>query len=292
MHKELAHRGFTIFPLMSNLAKRCIFAFTAMPIVAILLWYGDYARLAFVLGLNAIASYEWAKMVSAGYKGKAKLISVLSPVCTVALTLPWMGDEYKIYTLHTLTIVMLLYITLAFAYIDVKELFPWLMLQIAGPLYIGLWGGKCFELFDWGQGWEECSKFLVVMTTLWACDSAAYFAGRYLGKHKFSPQISPKKTWEGAIGGTLFSIFWFWIWTRSGFGYTVFDMSLGTTIVFAFIISVAGQLGDLLISALKRWSGIKDAGEIFPGHGGVLDRADSFYLAAPIATILLSYYST
>jgi len=276
---------------MSNLAKRCIFAFTAMPIVAVLLWHGDYARWAFVLGLNAIASYEWAKIVSAVYKEKAKFISIFSPLCTVALTLPWLGGEYKIYILHILAVVVLLYITIAFAYIDVKELFPWLILQIAGPLYIGLWGGKCFELFDWGQGWKECSKFLVVMTTMWACDSAAYFAGRFWGKHKFSPQISPKKTWEGAIGGTLFSIFWFWIWTRSGFGYTVFDMPLGTTIAFAFIISVVGQLGDLLISALKRWSGIKDAGEIFPGHGGVLDRADSFYLAAPIATILLSYYS-
>jgi len=260
-----------------------------MPIVAVLLWYGDYARLTFVLVLNAIASYEWAKMVSAVYKEKAKFISVFSPICAIALTLPWL---LGIYMPHIVAVVMLLYITMAFAYINVKELFPWLTFQLAGPLYIGLWGGKCLELFEWGQGWEECSKFLVVMTTLWACDSAAYFAGRFLGKHKCSPQISPKKTWEGAIGGTLFSIFWFWIWTRSGFGPTVFDIPLGTAIAFAFIVSVAGQLGDLLISALKRWSGIKDAGGIFPGHGGVLDRADSFYLAAPIATILLSYYST
>ncbi len=277
---------------LGNLAKRCIFAFTAMPTVAVLLWHGDYARWAFVLGLNAIASYEWAKMISAVYKEKAKFISIFSPICTVALTLPWLEySEYKDYILHISAVVALLYITIAFAYINVKELFPWLVLQIAGPLYIGLWGGKCLELFDWGQGWEECSRFLVVMTTMWACDSAAYFAGRYLGKHKCSPQISPKKTWEGVIGGTLFSIFWFWIWTQSGFGPTVFDMPLGTAIAFAFIISVVGQMGDLLISALKRWSGIKDTGGIFPGHGGVLDRADSFYLAAPIAAILLSYYS-
>jgi phosphatidate cytidylyltransferase len=130
------------------------------------------------------------------------------------------------------------------------------------------------------------------MTTLWACDSAAYFAGRFLGKHKFSPNISPKKTWEGAIGGTLFAIFWFWIWTSGGFGYAVFDVSFAAAAGLAFAIAVAGQLGDLLISALKRWSGIKDSGGILPGHGGVLDRADSFYLAAPIATILLSYIST
>ena len=274
---------------MSNLAKRCIFAFTAMPIVAFLMWFGDYTRWAFVFVLNAIASYEWAKMVSAAYSGPVKFINVLSPVCTVALTLPWLASDSAFYMLPILAIVILLYIATAFAWINVDNLFPWLVLQVAAPLYIGLWGGMSLKLFEPGQGFEECSKFLVVMTTLWACDSAAYFAGRFLGKHKFSPQISPKKTWEGAIGGTLFAIFWFWIWTKSGFGYTVFDISFASAAGLAFVIASVGQLGDLLISALKRWSKIKDTGELFPGHGGVLDRADSFYLAAPIATILLYY---
>jgi phosphatidate cytidylyltransferase len=276
---------------MSNLAKRCIFAFTAMPIAVALLWFGDYTRWAFVLFLNAVAAYEWARMISAVYPEKARLTSTFSIICAIALTIPWMGAlccSFDIFPI--LAVVFLLYIIAAFAYVDVKHLFPWLVLQIAGPLYIGLWGGMCLKLFEPGQGWWECSKFLVVMTTLWGCDSAAYFTGRYLGKRKFSPQISPKKTWEGAVGGTLFAIFWFWIWTRTGFGITVFDISLLAAIILAFVIAVAGQLGDLLISALKRWSGIKDSGGIFPGHGGVLDRTDSFYLAAPIATILLSYF--
>ena len=276
---------------MNNLAKRCIFAFTAMPVVAFILWFGDYTRWAFVLGLNAIATYEWAKMVSAAYPGavaasRARLIAPLHSVCAVALTMPWLAGECNI-MLPVLAAVVLLYITIAFAYVDVKSLFPWLVLQLAGPLYIGLWGGMCLKLFEPGQGMEECSKFIVVMTTLWACDSAAYFAGKYLGKRKFSPQISPNKTWAGAVGGTLFAIFWFWIWTRTGFGYTVFDISFAATVGLAFVISVTGQLGDLLISALKRWSGIKDSGGIFPGHGGVLDRADSFYLAVPIAAIII-----
>jgi len=262
-----------------------------MPIVAFLMWFGDYTRWGFVLFLNAVAAYEWAKMVSAAYSRPSKLMSVLSPVCAVALTLPWLASDCAFYMLPVLAVVILLYIATAFERINVETLFPWLVLQLAAPLYIGLWGGMCLKLFKPGQGWEECAKFIVVMTTLWACDSAAYFAGRFLGKHKFSPHISPKKTWEGALGGTLFAMFWFWIWTRSGFGYTVFDVSFAAAAGLSFAISAVGQLGDLLISALKRWSGIKDSGELFPGHGGVLDRADSFYLAAPIATILLSYMS-
>jgi len=277
---------------MSNLATRCIFAFTAMPIVAFLLWFGDYTRFAFLFALNAIAAYEWAKMVSAVYSGPVKFMNVLSPICAVALTAPWLASDCAFYMLPILALVILLYIAVAFAYINVEILFPWLVLQLAAPLYTGLWGGMSIKLLETGQGFEQCSKFLVVMTTLWACDSAAYFAGKFLGKHKFSPQISPKKTWEGAIGGTLFAIFWFWLWTRSGFGYTVFDISFATAASLSFAIATTGQLGDLLISALKRWSKIKDSGELFPGHGGVLDRADSFYLAAPIATILLSYIST
>jgi len=273
---------------MSNLATRTIFAFTAMPFVAFILWFGDYSRWAFVLILNAIAAFEWARMVSAAYSGPAKLLNALSPICAVALTLPWL-EAFSPYMLPILAIVILLYVAIAFALVDVDHLFPWLVLQIAAPLYIGLWGGMCLKLFVSGQGFEECSKFLVVMTTLWACDSAAYFSGRFLGKHKFSPNISPKKTWEGAIGGNLFAMFWFWIWTRSGFGYNVFDISFAAAAGFSFVIAATGQLGDLLISTLKRWSNIKDSGELFPGHGGVLDRADSFYLAAPIATILLPY---
>jgi len=276
---------------MSNLVIRSIFAFTAMPIVALLMWFGDYTRWAFVLVLNAIAAYEWAKMVSAAYSGPVKLMNVLSPVCTLALTLPWLASNSSDYMLPVLAIVILLYISTAFARIDVETLFPWLVLQLAAPLYIGLWGGMSLKLLETGPGLEKCSKFLVVMTTLWACDSAAYFSGKFLGKHKFSPQISPKKTWEGAVGGTLFAIFWFWIWTRSGFGYMVFDVPFAAAAGLAFAIAAVGQLGDLLISALKRWSKIKDSGELFPGHGGVLDRADSFYLAAPVATILLSYIS-
>jgi phosphatidate cytidylyltransferase len=277
---------------MSNLAKRLIFAFTAMPIVAFLMWFGDLTRIAFVLFLNAVAAWEWAKMVNAAHPGPS--LSVVSPLASLVFTLFWVFPRSHSYSLDIMvflgatlvTVVLFLYIALAFAKVDVAHLFPWLVLQIAGPLYLGLWGGSTMLLFGEGQGWLACAPFLIVMTTLWACDSAAYFAGRYLGRRKMSPQISPKKTWAGAVGGTLFAMFWFMLWT--GPVYPVFQFkAVWVALLFALVISIAGQMGDLLMSALKRWSGIKDSGSIFPGHGGVLDRADSFYLAAPLALVML-----
>jgi phosphatidate cytidylyltransferase len=277
---------------MSNLAKRLIFAFTAMPIVAFLMWFGDSTRIAFVLFLNAVAAWEWAKMVNAAYPGPS--LSAISPLASLVFTLFWVFPMSQAYSLDAMallgaalvSLVVFLYIALAFAKVDVALLFPWLVLQIAGPLYLGLWGGSTMLLFGAGQGWLACAPFLIVMTTMWACDSAAYFAGRFLGKRKMSPQISPKKTWAGAVGGTLFAMFWFMLWT--GPVYPVFEFpAVWMALAFALVISVAGQMGDLLMSALKRWSGIKDSGSIFPGHGGVLDRADSFYLAAPLALVLL-----
>jgi phosphatidate cytidylyltransferase len=283
---------------MSNLAKRLIFAFTAMPIVAFLMWFGDLTRIAFVLFLNAVAAWEWARMVNTAYPGPS--MSVVSPLAALAFTgiwvflryasgyfypFPW--DTLMVLGLAGLALVFFLYIVAAFAKVDVKYLFPWLVLQVAGPLYVGFWGGSTLMLFERdGQGWLQCAPFLIVMTTMWACDSAAYFAGRFLGKRKLSPQISPKKTWAGAVGGTLFAMFWFMLWT--GPIYPVFRVAVWKALLFALLICVVGQMGDLLMSALKRWSGIKDSGSIFPGHGGVLDRADSFYLAGPVAVLLLN----
>lgn len=141
---------------------------------------------------------------------------------------------------------------------------------------------------------------LLILGFAWGGDSAAYFAGRFFGKHKLAPVVSPHKTIEGAIGGVLGSIVF-------GLIITVVYISLGGELVstyldnnailfylviigFSIISSILGIMGDLLASAIKRQCGIKDYGTIFPGHGGVLDRFDSVLFIAPfilMAVILL-----
>ena len=111
--------------------------------------------------------------------------------------------------------------------------------------------------------------FIIIAT--YACDTAAYFCGRFLGKHKLNPRISPKKTWEGSIGGWLIGGL-----LAFAFGYFFIDtISVTGLLVASFVLTITGQIGDLAFSAIKRCFEIKDFSNIFPGHGGVLDRVDS-----------------
>ena len=116
--------------------------------------------------------------------------------------------------------------------------------------------------------------FALVIT--WAGDTTAYFVGRAMGKHPLAPHISPKKTWEGSIGGMVGSLLVAW-----GFSYWI-RIPLGHLVAMAVIGNVAGQMGDLLESAYKRSSGVKDSGGLLPGHGGVLDRIDALILCIPV----------
>jgi phosphatidate cytidylyltransferase len=116
--------------------------------------------------------------------------------------------------------------------------------------------------------------FALVIT--WAGDTVAYFVGRAIGKHKFAPILSPKKTWEGAVGGFAGSLLVgvaFSKWT---------GIAMGQMLAMAAVGNVAGQVGDLLESAYKRSAGVKDSGTLLPGHGGILDRIDALILAIPV----------
>lgn len=132
--------------------------------------------------------------------------------------------------------------------------------------------------------------FFVIMTAVTACatDIFAYFSGMLFGRHKLIPNVSPKKTVEGAIGGTLMSTLAF---VGCGYLYAYYNhfagVRLPALIFCGCFLAVVSQFGDLIASYIKRAAGIKDYGRIFPGHGGVLDRFDSIIAVAPAMCILL-----
>ena len=266
---------------MSNLTVRILFALAGIPIVFFLVWFNEFSRFGMMVGLIAVGSWEWARMVSNKISGPR--MTFLSPVISALTVLAWIFSAKFPPALGLAACLALgVFLTVGFRRVHIENLFPWLALHLAAPLYLAFWGGMTLQLMGEGRGFASSAPFILVMVSMWTCDTFAYFSGRLFGKHKLAPQISPKKTWEGAIGGTLFTIglvVWLGPWA--------FHTGLVTNVILGIVLSVAGQAGDLFESALKRWAGAKDSSQFFPGHGGVLDRLDSLFLAGPLAVVIL-----
>ncbi len=128
--------------------------------------------------------------------------------------------------------------------------------------------------------WMLMSVFIMV----WVCDSGAYFSGYFLGKHKMAPHLSPKKTIEGGVGGVLLTVVAALIIQR----FLPIAPNMLNAVVVALLVAFGAIVGDLFESYLKRSFGVKDSGNILPGHGGFADRFDSFLMVAPLC---LYYFS-
>jgi len=148
---------------------------------------------------------------------------------------------------------------------------------------------------------QPAGAILVIYTLLavWAGDIFAYFVGKAIGRHRMSPEISPKKTWEGAIASVVASVVIGTLWFQHAVGVSTWLFQAGliarrdgmfglqqpdfvTIVVVSAIVNVAAQLGDLVESLIKRGAGVKDSGAILPGHGGMLDRIDAMLFAVPV----------
>jgi len=144
---------------------------------------------------------------------------------------------------------------------------------IAGVLYVGWLLSYLVALrLDAGRGW----LFLALFATF-GSDTAAFFIGRALGRHRLAPRISPGKTWEGAIAGVFGAVIVSLLFTLPT--PLQLPLSYGQAILLGILVSIFGQLGDLVESLLKRHTGVKESGNMVPGHGGMLDRMDSVVFA-------------
>jgi phosphatidate cytidylyltransferase len=126
---------------------------------------------------------------------------------------------------------------------------------------------------------------IALFASIWLCDSAAYFAGRALGRTKLFERVSPKKTWEGAAAGFVFAIGAFLLARVLVLPY----LTVTSAVVCGAIVGVFGQVGDLAESLLKRDAGVKDSSALIPGHGGVLDRFDSLLFVSPLVFLYLDF---
>lgn len=193
-----------------------------------------------------------------------------------------------VFPLHLAGFIFLVWGTLASSNLSFRH---WIM-AAAGNLYISLPWALALHLYGVDSNLLEVDLFfpsaawwvVVAIATMWINDTMAYLLGSLIGRTPFS-KISPKKTWEGTLSGILCATLLLgWVLDRC-----LYDESVGsvTGYVLVFLLTVAGTLGDLFESKLKRLAGVKDSGALMPGHGGVLDRFDSLLFALPVLYLFL-----
>jgi phosphatidate cytidylyltransferase len=164
---------------------------------------------------------------------------------------------------------------------DGAQRFPALLHSLFGTLFIG-WTLSYLVLLHGLPAGKGYIFFLC--TVVWMGDSVAMYVGQGMGRHKLAPTISPGKTWEGAVGGALGSML------VAGFAghFLLPHFFLWKHLFLGFFIALAAQTSDLSESLVKRYAGVKDSGELIPGHGGMLDRIDSLLFTAPLLLYMLN----
>lgn len=230
-----------------------------------------------IILMAVVAYYEFVRLNGAKGREPATIIGYIG---TLYLVVPW-GELFGRHVPPQQTVVWLL-MFLFFAFTVVSEnrtSIDKIALFFIGVVYIGVGFHYMIytRLMPDGLFWT-----LMLFGCIWLTDAGAYFAGRLFGKHLLWPSISPKKTIEGAVGGSILSIVTALVfaWIEPGL------LTVREAVMIGLIVSLLGQLGDLIQSAYKRVRNVKDSGKILPGHGGILDRTDSWIIVFPFVHLL------
>ena len=253
------------------LSARIFGALLLGPVVLFGLWNGGYVLSALALVVSGVATGELALMlarkefyvikpvaygatvliIAASHVGRFDLLSAAVALSVLAALLGPVFRPGKLrQTDVAATIYCIMYVPFTFAHIVLLR-------------NLGIWPA------------------VIAVSATWACDVAAYFAGKSFGRHKMAPSISPNKSWEGFWAGVAGSAAALWGLSR----FT--RIGPAASVAMGIVLSVAAQTGDLAESSIKRFAAVKDAGRLIPGHGGALDRFDSLMFVAPVAYYLL-----
>ena len=276
------------------LRQRLIISLLILPPGLICMYLGGGLYFAVFVVFFAIAAYEYVQMMRVGGLRPALPLVVGGVLAlSIAQTLPifWPASEPRLWLISGGALMALLIVATTWHLVDYERgAAPaagadWAV-TIAGLVYLG-WGGGYFiymrELPD-GLWWT-----FIALPAIWLADSGAYVAGKRWGKHLMTPRLSPKKTWEGLVGGLLTGAL-----SGASFGWLgslvvppeSYVSALSGAVV-GFVVATTGVLGDLGISMLKRQAGIKDTSNLLGAHGGLLDRIDSWIIAGPVAYFVI-----
>ncbi len=275
---------------MSELTRRIIFAVIAAPASIAIVYLGDWVLAIVLSALAALGAWEFFRMASeTGVLPLDPAGIALAALLPIAVHAQRLG----VYTLSLTAIVaMILVLFASTIWLRGPSGKPLSSVAVTafGVLYAGLFSyiyALRYHDYAVGAGAGTALVFLPVLLT-WATDVGAYTFGRTFGKKKLIPSVSPGKTVEGAVGGLGLAIVISLLYVRFILmPYAQLGLTIQGAVLFAIVVSVAAQTGDLAESLLKREAGVKDSSRILPGHGGILDRFDSLLFVMPIAFLLL-----
>ena len=245
--------------------QRVITALIALLILVPIIIYGSWPFLIFAYLLATIGLYELMRMYA---NDKGILYTLVSVPFLWMIMLPFANGTIGNNSFDSYSVVVMLLVLLLIISVISKNRFTFD--QASFILFATVYIGTAFY-FLLVTRMAGLNYFLFILFVVWATDSGAYFIGKYLGKRKLWPAISPNKTIGGAVGGTITALV---VGVVFHLIYP-FDFTIAYILFITIVISIVGQLGDLVASAIKRHYDIKDFGKLFPGHGGVLDRVDS-----------------
>lgn len=300
---------------MNNLVQRILVGLVAIPLIVTLSMMGGWYFFGFVILIATLGLHEFYLLMKAkgihpqsglgiafgtmmlmvffwekfrlfvamaigelgGKVHEVSMLHALVPLCLVFVFVVLCVELFRVNGSAVMnaatTVFGALYVSMFLgSFIGLRELFA--SPQTAQGAYLAAAGQYPeADVYRWGG-----ATIVSVFVSLWMCDTLAYFAGRFFGRHKLFERVSPNKTWEGAIAGYVGGVAMFLLAQNFLLPY----MSVGSAFVCGSIVGVFGQIGDLVESLIKRDAGVKDSSSLIPGHGGVLDRFDSLMFVAPL----------
>ena len=262
------------------LGKRILTAVIGMPIAVYVINYGEWLFATAVFILMILAWREFHAML------KNKDINVFYELGIfmniILLGCAWLGNSQEILLVLFASTLLILFkiVTSGTKFNVVDGAFSslgisYIGLSFAHLLLLRYTDGSLYLTTSWGQLSAGAAYLWLAFVGTWASDTFAYFVGTYFGKHKLCPIISPGKTIEGALGGVLGSV------TGIILLGILFKFPMFHSIIMGMLVGIVAPIGDLVESAIKRFAGVKDSGQILPGHGGILDRFDSILFTVP-----------
>jgi len=265
--------------------KRIIVAVIAIPLLLVVIFFAPLWILGAVVGgIAACSAWEFLRCADEALPDRMKAVTA-----ACAFFIPFCSVFYPGGRVYELLLFLLFAYLFCELMLSFRQETPMGLHRITAALLAGgILPILLSAIVRLGLREHGSVYVLLPFVTAFSCDAGAYFVGVFLGKHKLTPRLSPHKTIEGSIGGFLAAILLMLVYGLILKG-AKFEVRLSVMAVYGFLGALACQLGDLSFSAVKRLFGVKDYGNLIPGHGGMLDRFDSMFWTAALVELLVAW---